>query len=559
MSSKYTIGIDFGTESGRAVLVEVATGKEVSTHVTPYKHKVLVDNLPTGEKLGNEWALQHPNDYLDVLFTSVPEVIKLSGVCPEDIIGMGVDFTSCTLIPLNQNFEPLCLEEEWKHRPHSWVKLWKHHAAYKEAEEINRLAKNLDEPFLLKYGGMISSEWMFPKILQVLKEDYEVYEKTELFIEACDWITYKLTDVLSRSSCTTGYKALWNDKTGYPNANFLTMIDHRFHNILETKLRGDILPIGEKAGELVENMAIKMGLKPGIPVAVGMIDAHAAVPAVGAVKTGQLVMAMGTSTCHMYLSDKEKVVKGISGVVKDGIVPGLYGYEAGQAAVGDIFGWFIDSFVAESLMKQAKAENITSHSLLEGKAAALIPGQSGLIALDWWNGNRSILVNSNLSGGILGLTLSTRPEEIYRALLEATAFGTRKIIETYESAGLEIKTIFACGGLPQVNQLLMQIYADVTNREITIADTIHTPALGSAMYGAVVAGSDKGGYASIFEAAKFMAKVKETKIKPIAENVEIYNQLYEQYLILHDYFGIEKLEVMNKLKQIKMGNKELVI
>jgi L-ribulokinase len=556
MSSKYTIGIDFGTESGRAVLVDVRDGNEVSNFVTPYKHRVIDETLPDGTKLGNDWALQHPLDYLDVLYCAVPQVLKEANINPKDVIGLGIDFTSCTMMPVDANLQPLCLNEKWESDPHSWVKLWKHHAAHVEAEEVTRAAEELEEAILQKYGGKISSEWMFPKILQVLKEAPELYEETDLFLEAGDWITSKLTDHLVRSSCTSGYKAMWNHERGYPGKSYFNKLDTRLGDISETKMRGEILPIGSTAGILSEPMAMMMGLIPGTPVAVGIIDAHAAVPAVGAVKPGQLVLAMGTSTCHMYLSDEERFIEGVSGVVKDGIIPNLYGYEAGQAAVGDIFAWYINNGVPGYVEKEA--DKIGRHQWLEQRANKYQPGQTGLLALDWWNGNRSILGDPNLSGLLIGLTLNTKPEEIYRALLEATAFGTRKIIETFEESGLKIQEIFACGGLPQANKLLMQIYSDVTNREIKIADSTHTPALGAAMFGAVAATKENGGYDSIVEAADSMARVKEETVKPIKENVAVYNQLYEHYLKLHDYFGTGSDEVMKDLKFIKNNRQELV-
>ncbi|WNB91093.1 ribulokinase [Bacillus sp. NEB1478] len=549
MGVKYSIGIDFGTESGRAVLVDMANGREITSSVTPYKHKVIDETLPDGTKLGSDWALQHPQDYFDVLYRSVPDVLEKAGISSNDVIGLGIDFTSCTMLPLDENLKPLCLDERWSSSPHSWVKLWKHHAAHVEADEVTKTAEEMNEPFLQKYGGKISSEWMFPKILQILKEAPELYEAADLFLEAGDWVTSQLTDQLVRSSCNSGYKGIWNRESGYPSKKYLKKLHPRLEDIPETKMRGDVLSIGSRAGVLNEEMAVSMGLAPGTPVAVGIIDAHSAVPAVGAVKPGQLVMAMGTSTCHIYLSDREEYIKGVSGVVKDGIIPDLYGYEAGQAAVGDIFGWYIDQAVPAYIEQQAKEKNLSVHQYLEEKASAYQPGQIGLLALDWWNGNRSILGDPNLSGLIVGLTLNTKPEEIYRALLEATAFGTRKIIETFEESGLEINEIFTCGGLPQVNQLLMQIYADVTNREMKIADSRHTPALGAAMFGAVAAGKGSGGYETIFEAAEYMARVKTERIKPIPKNVEIYDRLYEHYLKLHDTFGTEN-NMLHDLKKM---------
>lgn len=550
--SKYTIGIDYGTQSGRAVLVELTTGEEIANDVTVYKHGVMDEQLPDGTTyLENEWALEHPQDYLEVIEKSVPEIIKKSNISSDDIIGISVDFTACTMLPINKNLEPLCFEKRFYSNPHSWVKLWKHHAAQDEANELNRIAKMHGEQFLQRYGNKISSEWMIPKIWQILNEAPEVFEATDQFVEATDWITSQLCGNLIRNSCTAGYKAIWNKKEGYPSKEFLKLLDPALENLVETKLRGEVKSLGTIAGYLTKEMAEKTGLKEGIAVAVGNVDAHVAVPAVGVFEPGKIVMSMGTSICHMVLGDEEKKVPGMCGVVEDGIIPGFYGYEAGQSAVGDIFEWFIEECVPTEYYENAKKENISIHQYLESKASKLRPAESGLLALDWWNGNRSTLVDTELSGLIVGMTLRTKPEEVYRALLEATAYGTRKIIDTFNENGIAVKEIYACGGLPQKNQLLMQIYADITNLPITVADSVHTPAVGAAMFAAVAAGTEQGGYSSIKKAAENMSRVKEKIIQPIKKNNEIYELLYTEYNKLHKYFGEGENNVMKSLKKMR--------
>jgi L-ribulokinase len=551
-SKKYAIGVDYGTQSGRAVLVDLSNGAEIADHVTPYPHGVIDETLPeSGIRLGHEWALQHPNDYLEVLKRSVPAVMQASGVNADDVIGLGIDFTACTMLPIDEQGEPLCFSPEWKDHPHSWVKLWKHHAAQDEANKLNAIAQARGEKFLPRYGGKISSEWMIAKIWQILDEAPEVYRRTDRFLEATDWVVSQMTGCVIRNSCTSGYKSIWHKKDGYPSKEFFTALDPRLENLTETKLRGEVAPLGTKAGELTPAMAEAMGLKPGIAIAVGNVDAHAAVPGVGVVTPGKLVMAMGTSICHMLLGTEEREVEGMCGVVEDGIIPGYLGYEAGQSAVGDIFEWYVEQGVPAYVQEAAKAEGIHVHEYLEKRASAYKPGETGLIALDWWNGNRSVLVDTELSGVLLGMTLLTKPEEIYRTLLEATAFGTRKIVDAFHSNGVEVNELYACGGLPQKNRLLMQIYADVTNREIKIADSKQTPALGAAMFGAVAAGSAKGGYDNIVDAAKQMARVRDETFKPIPENVAVYEKLYQEYNLLHDYFGRGENDVMKRLKSIR--------
>ncbi|WP_274648928.1 ribulokinase [Paenibacillus humicola] len=550
--SKYAIGVDYGTESGRAVLVRLADGEEIADHVTPYRHGVIDEKLPdTGLKLEYDWALQHPNDYMEVLEQSVPAVVRASGIDPADIIGFGIDFTACTMLPIDEEGRPLCFLPAYKANPHSWVKLWKHHAAQDEANEINRIAAERGEAFLARYGGKISSEWMIAKGWQILNEAPEIYEAADKFVEATDWVIGQLTGNIVRNSCTAGYKAIWHKRDGYPGKPFFKALDPRLEQLTETKLRGDVQPLGTKAGGLTPEMAARIGLAPGTAVAVGNVDAHAAVPAVGVVTPGKLVMAMGTSICHMLLGTAEKEVEGMCGVVEDGIIPGYFGYEAGQSAVGDIFAWFVDEAVPAYVAEAAKTEGVGVHDWLERKASELKPGESGVLALDWWNGNRSVLVDTDLTGVFVGLTLLTKPQDMYRALLEATAFGTRKIVEAFQGSGVEVNELYACGGLPQKNRLLMQIYADVTNREIKIAASKQTPALGAAMFGAVAAGSAKGGYDNIVEAAARMGRVREETFKPIPANVAVYDRLYAEYNALHDYFGRGANDVMKRLKAIK--------
>lgn len=552
MSTNYAIGVDFGTESGRAVLVSLTSGEEVADHVTPYRHGVIDERLPgTNVELGHEWALQHPNDYIEVLEQSIPAVIKASGVDPESIIGLGIDFTACTMLPIDEEGFPLSFSNSWKNHPHSWVKLWKHHASQDEANKLNQIAQQRGEEFLNRYGGKISSEWMIAKIWQILDEAPEIYQSADKFVEATDWVISQLTGNLLRNSCTAGYKSIWHKQEGYPSKDFFQELDPRLADVAATKLRGNVVPLGTKAGGITKEMAKRTGLLEGTSVAVGNVDAHAAVPAVGVTSPGKMVMAMGTSICHLLLGDEEKHVEGMCGVVEDGIIPGLYGYEAGQSAVGDIFAWYIDHGVPSYVRDAAKKQGLNVHQYLEQKASNFAPGETGLLALDWWNGNRSVLVDTELSGLLIGATLQTKPEEIYRALIEATAFGTRKIVDAFHNNGVPVEELYACGGLPQKNKLLLQIYADVTNRTIKVADSKQTPALGAAMFGAIAAGKERGGFDHVVDAAKQMARIKEETIEPIPKHVEVYEELFKEYSNLHEYFGRGENQVMKRLKALR--------
>ncbi len=549
---KYALGIDFGTESARALLVDLNDGREVATAVFPYPDGVIDEKLPgTDIELEPDWALQNPADYVQAVQVTVRQVLEESGVSPDDVVGIGIDFTACTMLPTKADGTPLCLLPEYRRHPHAWVKLWKHHAAQPEANRINEVARERGEPWLARYGGKISSEWFFPKALQILNEAPEIYEAADRFIEAADWIVWQLTGKETRNACTAGYKAIWSKRDGFPSPDFFEALHPRMRNIVQEKMSTDILPIGARAGGLTPEMAAATGLRAGTAVAVANVDAHVSVPAATVVSPGRMVMIMGTSICHMVVDREAKVVPGICGVVEDGILPGYAGFEAGQSCVGDHFAWFVENGVPAEYKQEADARRLNLHQLLEEKAARLDPGESGLIALDWWNGNRSILVDVDLTGLLIGATLATKPEEIYRTLIEATAFGTRVIIENFVDHGVAVNELVAAGGLPERNKLLMQIYSDVTGREIKVVGTSQAGALGSAMFGAVAAGSSAGGYDTIEEAAARMAHLKDESYKPIPAHTAIYDKLYQEYLLLHDYFGRGQNDVMKRLKALR--------
>jgi len=552
MNKKYCIGIDFGSQSGRSLLVEVETGREIACAVSKYKHGFIEEALPaSGEILPPDWTLQDPQDYLDVLAETIPAVLRDADISAADVIGIGVDFTACTVLPIKADGTPLCFLPEYRLNKHAYVKKWKHHAAQDEANRLNAIAHEREEKFLLRYGGKISSEWLFPKLWQILNEAPEIYEAMDRFIEATDWIVMQLTGREVRSSCAAGYKAIWSKREGYPSRAFFKALDPRLENVVEEKLLYNVMPIGSKAGELTKAAAEMTGLLPGTAVAVGNVDAHVALPAVGIQQPGQMLMILGTSSCNILLSTDEINVPGICGVVEDGVLPGFVGYESGQSCVGDLFDWFVRNCVPAEYKCAAESQGISIHQYLREKARMQKPGQSGLLALDWWNGNRSVLVDVDLTGLLIGMTLSTKPEEIYRALIEATAYGNREIIETFEQNGVAINELYACGGITAKDDFMMQIYADVTKRPIKISDSVQTVALGSAMFGAVAAGKTGGGYDTIFEAAQIMPRLKAVVYNPNPEASAIYDQLFEEYRILQDYFGRGENDVMKRLKKIK--------
>lgn len=545
----YTIGIDFGTESGRALLVDTRDGREIATAVHPYKNGVIDEHLPhNNQPLPPDWALQDPLDYIEVIKTTVPAVLKESGIPADQIVGIGIDFTACTMLPTLADGTPLSTLPQWKDNPHSWLKLWKHHAAQPEADQINDTARRMGQDWLERYGGKISSEWFFSKALQVLQESPDVYAAAERFIEAADWVIWRLTGVETRNACTAGYKAMVQQGE-YPAREYFAALHPDFGDIVDTKMSRTFANLGDRAGGLTAEFAQLTGLKEGIAVAVANVDAHVTAPAVKATRPGVMVMIMGTSTCHILSGEQLQTVEGMCGVVRDGVIPGYYGYEAGQSGVGDIFAWFVDNAVPPEYHEAAKAAGMNLHQYLEQEAAKQKVGEHGLLALDWWNGNRSTLVDVDLTGLLIGATLATRAPDIYRALIEATAYGTRTIIESFEARGVEIKELVAAGGLPDKNALLRQIYADVTGRPLKLAGSGQAPALGSAMHAAVAAGV----YPDIHAAADKMGKLKDEIVQPIAENKAVYDQLYADYKTLYDYFGRGANDVMKRLKALRHG------
>ena len=498
-----------------------------------------------------ETALQHPMDYLEVLADIVPQAMKSGNVSKEEIIGIGSDFTASTVLPVTADGTPLCILDEFKDKPFAWVKLWKDHASQPEADEMNTLAEETNQPFLARYGGKLSSEWMFPKSLRMLRKAPHIYEKADKIIEAGDWLVWQLCGKEVRSSCQAGYKGMWSKSEGYPSSEFLNTFHPKFKSFVEDKLTGEIHPLGNAAGGLLPGWAEKLGMVAGTPVAVSIIDAHAAVLGSSVADAGKMVLALGTSTCHLVMNEENIPASGVAGIVEDGIAPGFAAYESGQSAVGDIFLWFLRNYVNPALEEKAKQAGKDIFAYFEELATKVPAGSNGLLALDWWNGNRSTLMDANLSGLMIGLTLTTRPEEVYRALIESTAFGTLAIIENHTQQGIAIDELYAGGGLAEKNALLMQIYADVTGRTIKVAASSQAAALGAAIAGSVAAGSERGGYDSFKEASAVMAHIKEKIYIPNESNHTVYKKVYTEYKKLYEAFGSYTLDTMKKLREIR--------
>ncbi|MSU04968.1 MAG: ribulokinase [Pedosphaera sp.] len=552
--STYVIGVDFGTLSARAVLVSVANGEVCASAVEAYPHGVMEERLAVDNKaLPPQTALQDPSDYLYVLKKTIRKVLRQSKVLSKDVVGLGTDFTCSTVLPTDGAGEPLCTKEEFRREPHAYVKLWKHHASQPEADAINALAAQRGEDFIGAYGGRYSSEWLFSKVLETVRKAPRVHQAAARWIEAGDWIVWQLTGCENRGVSASGFKAMRVvDRTGtnyadYPSSEFFSELHPALTGVVESHLTAPHLAPGKCAGHLTPAFAKCLGLPAGLPVAVGNIDAHAAIPACGVGEPGRMVMIMGTSSCHLLLAKQGRRIPGVCGVVREGVMPGLWAYEAGQAGVGDMLSWFVENSLPAEVFAAARRHTSGVHGVLSDRAAQLKVGQSGLLALDWWNGNRSVLMDADLSGLLVGLTIQTKPHEIYRALVEGMAFGTRKIIEAFTSQKIQVREVVACGGLASKNPFILQVYADVIGRPIHLAAATEASALGAAIFAAVSGGV----YRNFKSAIQTMTQPPIQVFTPDPQRHRQYELLYKEYTRLHDFFGATTDSTMKRLRTMQ--------
>lgn len=545
VGDRFTVGIDFGTLSGRAVITRVRDGEIVGEAVHPYEHGAMDRTLTAGDgrALPADFALQVPDDYRQVLRNAVPAAVAASGVAPIDIVGIGIDFTSATVIFADDDGRPLCELDEFRNEPHAYAKLWKHHGAQEQAHRIVALAKERGETWLARYGGDLSSELLMPKALETLEKAPAVYERATQIVDAVDWITWQLTGTLSYAAGDSGYKRMYQEGT-YPSPEFLAALNPGFATAFTEKMTAPVLPLGARVGGLTAEAAAWTGLVEGTAVASGNIDAHVHAVSVNAVRPGQLTAILGTSTCWVLSAEQYRDVPGIFGAVDGGIVAGSWGYEAGQSAVGDMFDWFTANCVPQLYVDQAKAAGQHLNDYLMSLTEDAEVGESGLVALDWFNGNRSILIDSDLSGLVVGQTLRTTAPEVFRALVESTAFGARVIIDNFEAHGVPITDVTAAGGLLN-SASIMQVYADALRRPLSVAGVAQAGAQGSAIHAAVAAGE----YADIVAAAEAMGRVRKDAYVPDPDRAARYDALYELYTELYQQFG-KATETMHRLRRI---------
>ncbi|MER7334373.1 MULTISPECIES: ribulokinase [unclassified Micromonospora] len=538
---RHVVGVDFGTLSGRAVVVDVADGTVRGEAVHAYRHGAITERLPDGTPLPPDWALQHPDDHREVLRAAVPAALRAAGVRPEDVRGIGIDATSCTMLPTRADGTPLCELPELAGRPHAYPKLWKHHAAQRQAARITDVAAARGETWLPRYGGRVSAEWQLAKALEVLEEDPAVFDRAERFVETADWLVWQLCGRETRNVSAAGFKGLRQDGR-YPSAEFLRAVHPRLDGLLP-RIDGPLAPLGARAGGLTAEAARWTGLPVGTAVAVGSIDAHVTAAAARAVEPGRMLAVLGTSTCLIMNATAYHEVPGVCGVVDGGVTTGSWGYEAGQSGVGDIFAWYVRTGLPAEYADEARRRGLSPYELLDALAAEQPVGGHGLLALDWHSGNRSVLMDHELSGVLVGLTLATRPEEIWRALLEATAFGARTVVDAFTAAGVAVDELTVAGGLTS-NRLLLRIYADVIGRPLHVVDSAHPAALGAAIHAAVAAGA----YPDVPAASAAMGAARRETWHPDPARAAAYDELYADYRALHDHFGRGGTDVLHRLR-----------
>lgn len=544
---QYTVGLDFGSLSARAVLMDISDGSVAASCVYPYPHAVLSTALPDGTALPPDWALQVPADYTDALRVLLPRLLSECGVDGGQVLGIGLDVTSTTMLPLTAEGRPLCELEEYASNPHAYIKMWKHHAAQSQAERIEALARQEEAAWLSQFGGSISGEHFLPKAAQIAEEAAGLYHACGRLCEVGDWLVWELTGQESRGYCAAAYKTYYNSADGDVSAEFLARVSPLLRT-LDHKLPRPVVKPGDAAGTLSEEWAALTGLKAGIPVSAAGVDAHVTAIGCRTVEDGDALLIVGTSTCVIMLGREYREVAGLNGVVPEGIVPGLNAYEGGQAAVGDMFAWFCENCVPESYVLQARQQGMDIQQYLSTLAAKRKPGESGLVALDWINGVRSTLMNFELSGLVMGMTMDTAPEDIYRALLESSAFGAWKILKATIDEGVKIERVWASGGIPLKNPLLMQIYADVFNMEINVVDEPYSAALGSAIM--AQAASVGGGFAGLSGLCGRRSCQRGPVYRPDERNAAVYRQLFEIYSELYERFGRES-DSMKKLRRLR--------
>lgn len=545
----YACGYDFGTLSCRITVCDLQNGETVFEASADYPHGVITGQLGNA-LLPDNWALQNPEDYREVMISLT--TMALQKIPAEKIVAIGTDFTNCTVVALSKEGKPLCEMPQFRNCPHAWVKLWKHHAAQSYAERIEAVLREKEIPWFERYGQTVSSEWLFPKLLQIYEEAPELYQATDVFLEAADYIPYWLTGNLTRNSATLGLNAFYVGE--FPSPELLDSFSDGFRSVLP-KLSGSVKPVGSRAGTLTKAAAIALGLSENVVVSVGHGDSEIVAIGMGMTDPESMLMVMGTSTCYQLNHSTAEPCKGCT-ITRDGMLPGLYSYESGQPAVGDSFAWFANHMIPAEYYKAAAQQKIPILSYMDQCCCNVNPGESGLMCLDWLNGNRSVLMDFRLSGVIAGLTLETKPEYVYRSLIEGTAFGARRILQEYEQAGIPVEKVFATGGLARKSSVTMQIYADVLNRPLYVTSIPNASTLGAAVCAGVAMEQETGTLEGFRDVCSRMVHYDVKTYTPNPSSVAVYNRLYQIFIEMHDFFGAQS-HICATLKEIQSAVKPM--
>ena len=544
MGKKYSIGLDFGTLAARAVLVDIETGKEEAVSVFEYRDAVIESFLPgTDIELPKDYALQNPKDYIEAVPTLLKDILAVSGVNAEDIIGIGVDATATTVIALDENYEPLCFQEKFRDDPHSWIKLWKHHGAQPQADRFNHSARTCNAAFLKRCGGKVSAEWFFPKLIETFEKSPEVFNAASCFLELGDWIVYLLTGNICKSSALAAIHAGWNEEDGYPENAIFERIAPGIVPGIDRNREIPIVPVFSKAGNLSESMAEMTGLPVSTPVSAAASDSPIALLSMGVADECTAVLILGTSSVLMALSMEESCIPGAMSCVKNQMMPRFVGNMFGQSAVGDVFGWFTDNMLPHEYYLKAEKNGETVFQLIDRYVSRLKPDDKNVMALGWLNGSRC-LQNSELSGLLVGLKLSTKPEEIYLAFIESIAFELKKMINSMNASGMNIGSVRACGGISRKSPVIMQILADVLQLPVYTTQSKETVGHGAAIMGAAAADSEPDAYKRVCKYVSSMKCGVSACYRPDPDRREVYERRFEKYLQLYSYFGEENTGIM---------------
>ncbi len=537
--ARILLGLSFHAESVKAVAIDVNSGNMVGRAIEKYSKGVIRENLPTGERIPAGFVLADPKAWLVSMKGAIARLMNETGIPPPEIISLGVSMESCVVLPTDSFGVPLCMKEEFASNPHAWPKLWNHRGAAPQAEKLTKIARDRGEPFLDQTGNRVSSEWMWPKLLEVIEKSPEVAQATEWFIEGSDWIVWQLTGNQIRNLCSAGYKACYIEGIGYPSGAFFENASFDLARIAEKVRSVPVLPSGRFVGGLLPEAAQNLGLMPDLSVGAGVISNHVGVVGAGVYEPGVLTLVFGDSTAHMLMSDEEKIFEGYSCMVKDGIVDGYWGYEAGQPATGELFEWFKNILSPVGLSRRAESDDVDDEVVLDRWLSEVPPGSNGVLSLEWFDGNKSVLFDPSLSGVITGLKLGTTPAQIYKSLVEATAFGTKKIIQAFKDGGLKINKIVAIGSVPFKSPSRLQIYADVIGLPIHVPDTPEAIARGTAIIGAMSVDTKELGYKGREAYFEAMKSEDHDYFEPNENTKKIYEEIYEKYSKLHDMYGLK--------------------